>query len=666
MAYVETVTFDAASSGVSSGMARMSVSWSVSAPAGSMVVALLWAESLYAYPYSSWWYWLADEMAGLTARPEVAAAGARSRGVGWWSGEPTGDPTLLRHAVGAWVLTPSGSDSWSNTVSWLADPAAASGQLVLVRYSGGFDYRVAYQVLNAQPVTYPGVSTTDVGNTLRVAVGGEAMLGQASSLYVPAGHTLRASTPSMVVSDQASASAAVSASGTRARYGISLVVRSTLAPEAPAIVAPLSGSHDLAAGFTLSWDPDGDQAGVRVTRRLLPSGATQYLTSMAGNAWSTTATTLTTTESEVTFPAGQWNGGGARYEVTVRTTGPDKPALSPAATVTWVSWQPPSTTGVTVSPVSGSQITSRVPTVTVTGSPGAGTTVDGWQWQALDGATVVYDSGTMLSDTGQVPVSQALPHGVSLVVRGRVRQAGSQWSAWVSLDPLTVHVPPPAAPVLTVAAAATAAGMPGLEVTVSASPGTVALYRDGELMGEYLTAGTLIVSDYLAAPGAVTTYTATVTDAATPPNTSPLSAPASGSVPPTSPVQQWMLDPQHPDEAVAVYVHELGAREHDPRVTTFQPVDSPGWLVHTLGRVDAKGAMSLHTLRPDETEAALALLTSGRLLTLRLPGERDGTGWVGASWQLRFRVAGVVSEDRVVQQAVSWRRLACPYVEQHN
>lgn len=459
---------------------------------------------------------------------------------------------------------------------------------------------------------------------------------------------------------------------------VTAYLASTNGPAAPAITSPDGAVRDLAAAWTLAWTPDGEQTGVRVTRQSLdgsgaPTGSVEYLTSVGTPAWSTSATTVTTTATTVAVPAGQFSAAGARYRLTVATVGDSSaPDLGDPASLDVTSWQAPVASNPNVgASLVGGVIVNRAPWIQVDGTPGSGATIDLHEVQVVDSTTgEVYAQGTYSGNPPntwwhEVPATEegALPNGVTVTLRGRVRQLGTQWSEWVEAGPYLVDAPRPAAPTLTVAQAThLASGLPGLAVTVTSSvAGTVTLYRDGVSLGSFATAaGALEIHDYNAPTDVTVTYTATTTNTAALPETSQPST-AATAVLSTADRRQWLIDPLDPATAQRVHLIDVGSVEHGTRSMAYQPINSPSWIVRSMGRVDPSGSLTLLTVSRSNTDAVLSLLTSSRRLVLRAPTEEAG----GVKWPhglTPFRVTSPVSEDRVVQRPYAYRHISFEWV----
>lgn len=469
----------------------------------------------------------------------------------------------------------------------------------------------------------------------------------------------------------ASSVAAASAGGQRVDgWAVSAAFATVSGPPAPSITAPLAGSVDLAAGFTIAWTPSGAQTGFAI-RRKLGAGAWAWWN---GTDWSASSETIvTSTAKTVAVPAAQFSNGGSSYTLEVATVGDAlRPSLGAYASVVVVGKAPPTLSSATVSPLSGSNATSLTPTVTLSGAAGSGGSLSGYRVRVDQnlgaGWVQVLDSG-VVSSPWTVSVAQAanLTNGAPIRFRSVTVQDTTQESAVATSATYTMAHPTPVAP--TVAAAQIdhpTSGLPGLRVTLaSAATGVVVLYRAGVAVHESaITAGVpLVVDDYSPGAGSVI-YSATVTTGdgvSTVRLTSPLGS-ASGIA--AAVEAGWLVNPLDPATAVRVHLQSEGDRVHGARTATYQPLGSPSWLVHAGGRVDVASEATVATLNPTDAADALALLTSGALLELRMLAEVDGGGNTYDAPDLRFRVSGDVTEARVLQRNVSWRTLTFPYVAQ--
>lgn len=617
---------------------------------------------------------------------------------GLWSSVATGDPQRIEGALA--VISTSAPGASSGVVSW--DGAVPAGlRLTVLRFSGMKGVRgVGAAQLNAQWMTFPAVAApaAATGHAVRVAVGPASSWAAdyAASDLVPAGHALRASAqtsrswnwldgwttpnPSIAVASEQSLSgvapATVSAAYRGAGWGVTIYLASTIGPAAPSITAPSGSNADLTAGFALSWTPSGAQTGVRI-RRKLSTGVDEFLTALVGGSWTSTPTTITTPVSSAMIPAGQFAAGGAVYDLGVATVGDaTAPDLGDEAVVTVTSWAAPTATNVSVPLTIGGVVASRVPVVTATGTAGSGSTLNRMDVEVVDAVTgVVCASGSHPpGGSFAVPVEKPLPNGAFIKLRARAIQNGEQPSAWIERGPWTVSVPTPPAPLVSVQPwTHPVSGLPGRRVTVSqidaAGVGAVSLSRDDLDMGAYPAPGTaaspgiITVDDYSLPPDETVTYSATVTDAATPANTSP--AGTATTMLASAEVHCWLFDPLDPAGAVHAPVAAIGAASVSLATTASQPLGQSRFLVRSLVASDESGSLTLTMWDPDAIAKAKTLLTSGRRIMLRGHGERDRDGVTHAARDLLFRPVG---ELQIVRPApgvpLSWRRITFDWVAQ--
>lgn len=468
----------------------------------------------------------------------------------------------------------------------------------------------------------------------------------------------------------ASSVAAASSSQRVDGWAVSVAFATVSGPPAPAIIAPIAGSVDLAAGFTIGWTPSGAQTGF-AARRKAGAGAWEWWN---GTAWaSASEVIITSTAQSLAVAAAAFLNAGTSYTIEVATVGDAlRPSLGTYASVVVVGKAPPTLSSATVSPLTGSTLTSLTPTVTLSGAAGSGGSLTGYRVRVDQdlgaGWVQVLDSGVVASPW-TVSVAQAanLTNGAPIRFRSVTVQDATQESAVTTSATYTLAAPTPAAPTVTVAQVThPTSGLPGLRVTIaSAATGSMTLTRGGAAVHtSAIAAGVpLVVDDYSPGAGSVV-YAATVTTGdgvSTVQITSPVGAAAGATVAASA---GWLLNPLDPSTAVRVFLQSEGDRTHGTRTATYQPLGSPSWLVHAGGRVDVASEATVATLNPTTAALALALLTSGALLELRMMGEVDGNGNTFAAPSLRFRVSGDVTEARVLQRNVSWRTLTFPYVAQ--
>jgi len=449
-------------------------------------------------------------------------------------------------------------------------------------------------------------------------------------------------------------SVAAATSGTRRDgWAASVAFATVSGPAAPTITTPVAGSVDLAAGFTIAWEPSGEQTGFAV-RRELGAGSWAWWN---GTDWSASSETIvTSTATTVAVPAAQFSNGGWAW-LEVATVGDAlRPSLGTYAFVVVLGKAPPTLSSATVSPLTGSNVTSLTPTVTLSGTAGSGGSLSGYRVRVDqdlgDGWVQVLDSGVVASPW-TVSVAQAanLTNGEPIRFRSVTVQDGTQEGAVTTSATYTLAHPTPAAPTVAVAQVAhPTSGLPGLRVTItSAATGAVVLYRAGVAVHESaITAGVpLVVDDYSPGAGSVI-YSATVTTGdgvSTVRVTSPLGS-AGGIAAAAS--HCWLIDELDPATAVQLHIASEGAQGHELHTAVFTPLGQAARLVHTGTPTLPDGSTVLTIDTPDTVTAALALLTSGRRLTLRgAPTETDpSTGIEYPNPARRLYVVGTPTVER--------------------
>lgn len=580
----------------------------------------------------------------------------------------------------------SGVVSWTGTV-----PAGL--RLNVLRFSGMKGVRgVVAAQLNSQLMTFPGVNApgSAAGHAVRVAVGPLSPwpAEYTAADLVPAGHVQRVSVQSsasapwasgwtapspalVVVSEQSltgASPATVSTAYRGAGWGVTIYLASTIGPAAPSITAPSESNADLTAGLALSWTPSGAQTGVRI-RRKLSTGVDEFLTAMVGGSWTSTPTTITTTGVTATISAGQFDAGGAVYDLGVATVGDaTAPDLGDEAVVTVTSWAAPTATNVSVPLTIGGVVASRVPVVTATGTAGSGSTLTRFDVEVVEAATgkVLASGSHAPGGSWTVPLAQALPNNTNVRLRARAVQNGDQGSAWIEQGPWLVSVPTPPAPTVTVAPVThPTSGLPGRRVTITGivGGGSVTLSRDGAPLGTYPAAGSVTVDDYSLPTDVTVTYSATVTDSAAPPNTGP--AGTGSTTMSSTELHCWLLDPLDPAGAVHAPVAVMGDRTASLSAAVHRPLGQAGFLVRSLTASDDTGSLTLTMWDRDDIDKAWALLKSGRRLTLRGHAEHDKDGTLYGARDLTFRPVGEPVLSRPADSTtLSWRHLSFDWVTQ--
>ncbi len=586
--------------------------------------------------------------------------------------------------LGVWTRRVTSGGTLSGAFTWAGDMSPYS-RVDILRYSamrGGVEVRAQRQ--NSQTLTYPalsGVQVASTGHALRIGNTSPLSAGSQSKL-IPSAHTQRVATQNgtyspyggdwgwFVVSDQSLTSAlpavAASTASRMSGWAITVYLAGTLGPGAPDV--DLGAMVDLtqAGGTPVGWVPDGEQTAVRITRKSLPSGSVEYLTALSGGSWTATPTTITTTATAATLPTSGFTGGGAQWLITVATVGgASHPDLGAADEITVTSWQAPTATSITYDGRTSGTSTTRVGWLAGAGAAGSGATLDTVQVQLRDATTgEVYADGLHAPAWWYaVPADPPIPNNITVKARARVRQQGDQWSAWVETGAITIAQPVPSAPVLDVSPIThPVSGLPGLGVQVTSAGGTVRVYRDGVLLGEWTSSGTLTVEDYLPPTDVALAYTATVTDGAVPPATSPVGSVAS--VLPTAGGHCWLTDPLHPEGAVQAHCAAFEESVGHPS-TAYHPlgVAAPvGALVHSLPARTPSGSITLRTKTPAQLDAVVSLLSRGVPLYFRRWVETDTDGQSHPVPPLRFVPVGDVSIDRLVAAPITARTVTVGWV----
>lgn len=595
-----------------------SIPFSLTAAAGDVLVAVLITDDI-------------KRESGAISTADVSMPSGWT--VHWVDGAaPTGLPSRRLSVVAVASLPVTVSGTVSGTVTWPLYHAYAVLKTLLVLRFSGIRQVIGWSAtaLNNQSAAYPAVAGASMsGDVVRVA----CVQGYITpSTLVPAGHTLRGSARTGwastylvegwgVVSSAPVASSTVTAATTTGNrvsgWGLSLALSSTVGPGAPSITAPVSGPADLTVPHTVAWTPDGVQSAYSVARRA------------GGGSWSWWDGTGFTGASEswiagagtsITAPAIA-GGGGAAYEYQVRTKGDgDHPDGSAPAVVSVSSWPAPVVSSVAVAPLSGSTVTSRLPSVTVTGTAGSGASVTGREAQIVDSVSgVVYASGSWASGSWTVPLEQALPNGASVQARGRLIQNGTQPSAWVTSSTYTVTAPTPPAPTVTATEVThPVSGLPGVRLAITTTGGVAArIVRDGTLLGDWPSPGMVQWEDYTLAPGVATSYAVSTLDAASPRNESPATTVTVTLSATGEHAHCWLIDLYDPATAVQVHLVDADDDVMDLRTTVYEPLGRADRIARSMTASTLSGRYTVSADDPATVAGALALLSSGRTLVYR-------------------------------------------------
>ena len=603
-------------------------------------------------------------------------------GGGASGGGATYNAVFWRRASAAGTL----SASWSYSVDVLSvvlrGPTALAG--------------AGQQTNNSQNFAYPALTFDDpmTGHVLHVGV----CYTDFGSAPTPSGDTARQSAQVtatgylngamqpvvrrswLAVSERVitSATSTPAASTSQRVYGvgITLAFASVAGPAAPTITAPSAGSVDLAAGFQIQWTPSGSQTGYAVRRRLT-SGPGAWAWWNGTNWGAASQTVIDGTATTVTVPAAQFTNSATSYDVEVATKGDaSRPDVGTYARVVVIGKAAPTLSTATVSPLSGSNVTSLTPTVTLSGAAGSGGTLSGYRVRVDQdlgaGWVQVLDSGLRPSSPWAVSVAQAasLTNGALIRFRSVAVQDGAQESAAITSATYTLNAPTPAAP--TVSAASSPhplSGAPGVEVTVTSAPlGTAYLarvFRDGVLLGEYPTTGVVVVNDYSSPSSGQVVYSATITSGdgvSTVLVTSPLGLASALDVDGDL-AHCWLSDPTDPSTAVRAHLVADEGRSYALNTSVFRTLGDPIPLAHSMPTSAPEGTLTVEVWDPDTEGAVLDLLGSGRRLKFRGFEERDALngGWHPAR-DLFFRPVGDVSVQRPGTGPVTWRYLSFAWV----
>ena len=643
-----------------------SIPFSLTAAAGDVLVAVLITDDI-------------NRESGAISTADVSMPPGWT--VHWVDGAaPTGLPSRRLSVVAVASLPVTVSGTVSGTVTWPLYHAYAVLKTLLVLRFSGIRQVIGWSAtaLNNQSAAYPAVAGASMsGDVVRVA----CVQGYVTpSTLVPAGHTLHGSARTGwagtylvegwgVVSSAPVSSSAVTAAATTGNlvsgWGLSLALSSTVGPGAPTITAPVSGPADLTVAHTVAWTPDGVQSAYSVARRA------------GGGSWSWWDGTGFTGASEswiagagtsITAPAIA-GGGGAAYEYQVRTKGDgDHPDGSAPAVVSVSSWPAPVVSSVAVAPLSGSTVTSRLPSVTVTGTAGSGASVTGREAQIVDSVSgVVYASGSWASGSWTVPLEQALPNGASVQARGRLIQNGTQPSAWVTSSTYTVTVPTPPAPTVTATEVThPVSGLPGVRLAITTTGGVAArIVRDGTLLGDWPSPGMVQWEDYTLAPGVATSYAVSTLDAASPRNESPATTVTVTLSATGEHAHCWLIDLYDPATAVQVHLVDADDDVMDLRTTVYEPLGRADRIARSMTASTLSGRYTVSADDPATVAGALALLSSGRTLVYRAAVEmhlRTNAQHPGINRPIR--PVGQVAISRPARGPWTLRHLTFSWIEQ--
>lgn len=439
-------------------------------------------------------------------------------------------------------------------------------------------------------------------------------------------------------------------------FALSLLVTAVVKPQV-SFISPVSGAADLTQPLTVTWTApvEGVQKYVGIYRET-PPGSGTGVQWWNGSGWQSGNVAVALAGQSATLPGfAATHGTTYRYLLAVYTsTAPD---YSDYATVDITSRATPSapTLTITPTPVSG-VISSRVPTMAVSGTVTDGGSITGWEAQWTDGAT----GAVLQSHTGSFPwaLTVPLPNNTAVHARARFSQAlGTQWSAWADV-PLTITVAKPAAPTVVFATVLhPVSGLPLPQLTVTAAAGvTVRVERDGITIGEVVSVGSSVAIVDLAADSGPVTWSVT-TLAAAPYSERSLVTTVTNQI--TS-EGGWIYDPTRPETAVLAHPETMDAMSTELRTAVFEPLGEPFSLVQPGVPSAPRSAMTVQHGNPAVIDAAVELLKSGAPLILR--------GWpeegVVASRQpdITFQPAGEIQVSRMSQGPFGYRSAAFGFV----
>lgn len=452
-----------------------------------------------------------------------------------------------------------------------------------------------------------------------------------------------------------------------------LVFANISGPDAPQILHPLAGTLDLAAGFTIEWEPSGEQTGYAVRRRL-GAGAWYWWN---GTDWTTatTETIITSTSTTLAVAPGAFANASSVYDIEVATVGDaTRPELGEYATVTVTGKAPPTLSSAVVTPLSGSDITSLTPTVTLSGSAGSGGSFTGYRVRidqdAGDGWVERLDSGVVSSPwTVSVAQSASLTNGLPTRFRSVAVQEDTQEGATTTSSTYTMAHPTPEQPVLAIEEGNhPESGLPGFEITVtSGTTGLLRLYRDGVLVYEssIVEDSPLVVTDWTVGSGEIT-YTGAITTGdgiSTVIVTGPSDS-VTSSLDPSG--HCWLFDPLDP--SIAVQAHCVTIDEIIAQPTSVYRPLGTDWptsaVVRSLPPHTPAGTLTIGTQTTEELEIAKNLLTFGRPLMYRrwLHKTINGCDLYDLQPALYFWPVGDVVPTRLAQGAWQDREITVSWV----
>ena len=561
----------------------------------------------YASPWLAPIAWAAGEVlvaVGVVVRGDTSLPTLPSPWVRQWSEsllKPGAGGPYRAYQVTVWTCVMSSPGSavvqpdWRTSSTW--DPIVWVG-----RYTAT-DVRavVSRRTQNELPV-WPASQIVAAGDVVHVA-----------ALYypsLPSGDVQRAVGDSHIVSDRTTTGVVAAATSTVVRTdGAALTVHLSSAPLVPTPVLVSPSTAGVEAGVvTVAWQPiDGQQS---YAIRRTSGGASVYWT---GTAWQSSPVTVSGSASSVgvDLPGGVWT-----LAVQVTVAGTASPWSAPVS-VTAAAAPPAPTVAV-------SSWAVRRPTITLSGSAGAGATLAGILVEVVQGGEVV-ESALVQPGTWQ---PERLPDG-PLTIRAAVVQNGDQVGPWREVAG-TVLVPPVPAPVVEASVgwlSATATpdaplGLPGMRMTITTSlPGTVPF--EVERDGVAFAAGTITTSSDVEDYSVGGAYRVRVGDPAHDPVE--WSEWVSVAAPTELDQTHWLISVQYPELSVFVDHHEYDEVAPDLRSQVSAYLDGGREHITYGVPLDARRRVQVGVRSRVGWDRLRTLLSSGLLLRMGWCPSADGT-----------------------------------------
>lgn len=553
----------------------------------------------------------------------VSSVDTNLKGAGWApvGGEQTIYVWWAPYKTRVWWRRPGSSGT---VTASSVDPA---GTVALLRYSSvSADIVGAHYRTQSEPPVFPSVGSGD-GTAVRIGVMGDPSL--------PAGTAQRVYDWPLMVGDSAAsggAAYALGAGGVTSGHGWTLLLPSAPAAATPVLIKPDKAAQKVSTPIDIVWQTVPGQKHY-VIRRTAPGGAVSY---WQGSGWTTSYVTRAGGGSAVSVTS-----GAGTWTFSVRAI------VSPTAS----EWSSPKTVVLAGDPspatVSVSSWTTRSPTVTVSGTPGASATITGYRLQVTDSAN---DITIFESESGVFNLS-GLPNGYT-IFGGQVIQNGDHVGPFGVANG-TINVPPVPKPTVTAVAiyhtetippgSPATAGLPGVRLSITSSvAGPVEVSRDGQILhaGDITTA--LDVDDFTLG----SEYRVRVGDI----SRSPIEWSDWVIVPLPSTVSQdaWLVPVQAPHLAVRACPVEDAPEIWDTQAVATRFLGDPEeHLTFGASMLQAGG----HTLVVEsdwERERMLEALRSNGWLRYRFPDRWDGT--VGRTDRFRVVSPVTVTQTRYLER----------------